>query len=162
MTFYATKKIDAAPMTRAEYNIYRGWDLPANENGDDKGFLVEYANGGESNHPDHRGYISWSPADVFEESYQENGNLSFGHAVHAMKAGKKVCRSGWNGKGMFLFLVPGSTFKVNRAPLLGIYELGSEIKYQPHIDMKTAQDTVVPWLASQSDVLANDWEVLED
>lgn len=88
-------------------------------------------------------------------------NLSFGDALKALKEGKKVARSGWNGKGMFLFLVPGSTFKVNRAPLLGIYPEGTEINYQSHIDMKTAQDTVVPWLASQSDVLAEDWQIVE-
>jgi hypothetical protein len=86
----------------------------------------------------------------------------FGWAIKQMRHGEKVRRSGWNGKGMFLFLVPGSTFKVNRAPLLGIYPEGTEINYQPHIDMKTAQDTVVPWLASQSDMLAADWEVVEE
>jgi hypothetical protein len=86
--------------------------------------------------------------------------VSFGHAVEALKQGKKVSREGWNGKGMFLFLVPGSTFKVDRAPLNTIYPEGTSINYQPHIDMKTAQDTVVPWLASQSDVLAEDWIIL--
>jgi hypothetical protein len=86
-------------------------------------------------------------------------NMNFGQALKALKNGQKVERSGWNGKGMFLFLVPGSTFKVSRAPLLEIYAEGTEISYQPHIDMKTAQDTVVPWLASQSDVLAEDWQI---
>jgi len=83
--------------------------------------------------------------------------FDFGAAIYYLKAGRKVARQGWNGKGMFLFLVPGSTFTVNRAPLLGIYPEGTQINYQPHIDMKTAQDTVVPWLASQGDVLADDW-----
>jgi len=87
--------------------------------------------------------------------------MNFGEAIECLKAGKRVAREGWNGKGMFLFLVPGSTFEVNRAPLLGIYPAGTKINYQPHIDMKTAQDTVVPWLASQSDVLAEDWEIVE-
>ena len=82
-----------------------------------------------------------------------------GWAIKQMQNGAKVARAGWNGKGMFLFLVPGSTFRVNRAPLLGIYPEGTEIKCQPHVDMKTAQDTVVPWLASQSDLLATDWEI---
>ena len=67
-------------------------------------------------------------------------------------------RVGWNGKGMFIFLVPGSTFIVNRPPLLGIYPEGTQIKYHAHIDMKTADDQVVPWLASQTDVLAEDWQ----
>lgn len=85
--------------------------------------------------------------------------MNFGEALAALKEGKRVSRSGWNGKGMFLFLVPGSTFKVNRAPLLGIYPAGTEVNYHAHIDMKTADGTVVPWLASQTDVLAEDWEV---
>ncbi len=86
---------------------------------------------------------------------------TFGEAIEALKQGFKVQREGWNGKGMFLFLVPGSTFKVNRPPLLGIYEEGKEINYCPHIDMKTADDKVVPWLASQTDVLAEDWLIIE-
>ena len=86
--------------------------------------------------------------------------LNFGQALDALKAGKKVARAGWNGKGMFLFLVPGSTFKVSRAPLLGIYPEGTEINYCPHIDMKTADEKIVPWLASQTDVLAEDWGVV--
>ena len=85
----------------------------------------------------------------------------FGGALAALRDGRRVCREGWNGKGMFLFLVPGSKFKVNRAPLLGIYPEGTEIDYHPHIDMKTAQGYVVPWLASQADMLASDWQVLE-
>ena len=88
--------------------------------------------------------------------------LTFGQAIEALKQGKKVARAGWNGKGMFLFLVPGSTFKVNRAPLLGIYPEGTEVKYCSHIDMKTADDKVVPWLASQTDVLAEDWDIVEN
>lgn len=87
--------------------------------------------------------------------------LTFGDAVAELKAGKKVARAGWNGKGMFLFLVPGSTFKVNRPPLLGIYPEGHEVNYCPHIDMKTADDRVVPWLASQTDVLAEDWRIVD-
>ena len=88
--------------------------------------------------------------------------FDFGLAVHALRSGERVARAGWNGKGMFLFLVPGSRFTVNRPPLLGIYPEGTVIDYQPHIDMKTAQGTVVPWLASQGDVLATDWEIVDE
>lgn len=84
-------------------------------------------------------------------------NLTFSTALVLLKEGKKVARSGWNGKGMFVFLVPGSTFKVNRPPLLGIYPEGTEINYHGHVDMKTADDQVVPWLCSQTDLLADDW-----
>lgn len=83
-----------------------------------------------------------------------------GWAVKEMQNGAKVRRAGWNAKDMFLFLVPGSSFQVNRAPLLGIYPEGTQIDYQPHVDMRTAQGTIVPWLCSQSDLLAADWEVV--
>jgi hypothetical protein len=88
-------------------------------------------------------------------------NLNFGQAVEALKAGKRVAREGWNGKNMFLFLVPGSTFKVNRAPLLGIYPEGTVIDYHAYIAMKTATGEIVPWLASQTDVLDEDWVVVD-
>jgi hypothetical protein len=84
--------------------------------------------------------------------------MNFGQALEALKNGEKVQRAGWNGKGMFLFLVPGSRFIVNRPPLLGIYPEGTEITYHSHVDMKTAQGYVVPWLCSQADMLADDWE----
>lgn len=86
--------------------------------------------------------------------------MDFSQALVALKKGSKVQRTGWNGKNMFIFLVPGSTFKVNRAPLLGIYPEGTEINYCPHIDMKTADNKVVPWLCSQTDLLAEDYVVL--
>lgn len=158
--FIGVKLINAKPMTRLQYNNFRCWDLPADENGADEGFLVEYLDGGKGNVEGYAGYVSWSPKDVFERAYRPVDGLTFGLAIEAMKQGKKVARAGWNGKGMFLFLVPGSTFKVNRVSLLGIYPEGTEINYCPHIDMKTADGKVVPWLASQTDVLAEDWSIL--
>lgn len=81
----------------------------------------------------------------------------FAAALRAIKEGRRMARVGWNGRGMFVFLVAGSTFKVNRPPLLGIYPEGTEIRYHAHIDMRTADGQIVPWLASQTDVLAEDW-----
>lgn len=68
--FIGTKVVNATPMTRQEYNDIRGWDLPADENGADEGYLVEYVDGGQANHPRFSGYISWSPKAVFENAYQ--------------------------------------------------------------------------------------------
>lgn len=90
-----------------------------------------------------------------------NEGNAIGWAVKEMHNGFKVRRSGWNGKGMFLFLVNGSRFIVNRPPLLGIYPDGTEIDYCPHVDMKTADGKIVPWLCSQTDLLATDWEIAE-
>lgn len=69
--FLGTKEVLVTPMTRGEYNEYRGWELPKNElsQANDAGFLVEYLDGGKSNDDRHAGYISWSPADVFDRAY---------------------------------------------------------------------------------------------
>lgn len=159
-TYIGTKLVKMKPMTRAEYNAYRGWELPADENGADAGYLVEYMDGGKPNVTGHDGYVSWSPKDQADNAYRRTNGMSFGLSVEAMKLGKRVARTGWNGNGMFLFLVPGSQFRVNRPPLLGIYPEGTEIDYCPHIDMKTVDGTIVPWLASQTDVLADDWQLV--
>jgi hypothetical protein len=81
--------------------------------------------------------------------------MIFGEAIAALKAGKKVCRTGWNGKGMWLFLVADWDFQVGENNSIENLEL------LPFICMKTADDKLVPWLASQTDVLAEDWMVVE-
>lgn len=166
-TFIGSKLILAMAMNRAEYNRYRGWKLPADEDGSDEGFLVEYLDGGESNHAGHNGYLSWSPKAVFENAYREAEGISFGMAIEAMKMGLKVARTGWNGKGMWLILVPGSE---NIKPVAGTpYSnagLTQEIQILPHIDMFTVDSTgrraMLPgWLASQTDMLSDDWQIIE-
>jgi hypothetical protein len=107
------------------------------------------------------GYTSWSPKDVFEAAYRdiegESQALTFGDALHMLKLGEKVARSGWNGKGMFVFLVNGSKFNVSRAPLLGIFPEGTEINYRPHIDIKNVDGSISTWVPSIGDVMAEDW-----
>lgn len=157
-----TKAVLAYVMTKLEYCDYRGWQVPENENPAEQGYLVEYLDGGKANHTDHVGYISWSPKDVFEQSYKSNGSLSFGSAIELLKAGKKVARSGWNGKGMFLYYVPDNKYPAARNTLNtldGVFE-DNLVPYGAYIAMKTAQNNVVPWLASQTDVLAEDWVIV--
>lgn len=86
--------------------------------------------------------------------------MTFEEALTALKQGKKVARTGWNGKGMFLYLVPGSVVAVSRQPLMDFYEELIEVFYRSHIDMKTVDGDHVPWVASQSDLLSADWEVV--
>lgn len=69
--YVGTKYLQAAPMTRCEYNEYRGWAMPENEDAAEPGYLVEYEEGGKGNDSRHAGYISWSPADVFNRTYKE-------------------------------------------------------------------------------------------
>lgn len=161
MKHIGTKIVMAAAMARLAYNEYRGWALPSDENGDDAGYLVEHQDGGTSNHPDHEGYISWSPKEAFDQVYQLTSGMSFGHALEFIKQGRRVARKGWNGEDMFIFLVNGSKFTVNREPLLSIMGEGVEVDYHAHIDLKTADGQVVPWLCSQTDMLADDWTLVE-
>lgn len=75
-TYIGTKMINAQAMTRASYNAMRGWTLPADEDGNDEGYLVEYLDGGKPNHPDFAGYVSWSPKAQFEAAYLEIGDVA--------------------------------------------------------------------------------------
>ena len=85
---------------------------------------------------------------------------SIGWAVKHLQNGDRVRRSGWNGKGMFLILVPGSRVTVTEGrPLAKVMPVGTEFDYLPHVDMWTAQGQLVPWLCSQTDILATDWEL---
>jgi len=83
--------------------------------------------------------------------------MNFSDALLGIQSGRKLGRSGWNGQGMFVFLVPGSTFKVNREPLMGIFPVDTQITYHAHIDMRTADGSIMVWTPSQSDLLSNDW-----
>lgn len=91
-------------------------------------------------------------------------NLNFGQALEQLKAGKRVTRQGWNGKGMFLALVKGreNDYHVN-SEVFGTGNDGNSEKSLPVLDaiyMKTADNKLVPWLASQTDVLADDWLIV--
>lgn len=172
--YLGTKEINATPMSRQEYNTLRGWDLPSNEDGTDPGYLVEYLDGGSPNHPDFKGYISWSPVGVFERAYKPTDGMTFGMALEYLKRGRKVARKGWNGKGMWLSLsgdgFPGETPLVRYVDHDKFWsknnsdfalEQGGCAKVLPCITMKTADDCILMgWLASQTDMLSEDWEVV--
>jgi hypothetical protein len=87
--------------------------------------------------------------------------MNFSQALEYIKQGRRLTRAGWHGRGMFVFLVPGSEFVVSRPPLLGIYPEGTTINYHAHVDMVAADGRVAPWLCSQVDMLAEDWELAE-
>ena len=110
------------------------------------GYAVKYADG----------YISWSPKAVFEEAYRvsegDEQRLTFGDAIHFLKAGKRVARHGWNGKGMWLEMQrPDERSKMTLPYLYLSY---------PN-DSANTPGARVPWLASQTDMLTEDWVVLE-
>lgn len=96
--------------------------------------------------------------------------MNFGDAISALKQGKRVAREGWNGKGMFIYLNYGSKeIPVNEGELVD--GIKSDLFYEgdkdtvtrlPNINMKSASgSTVTGWLASQTDMLSEDWVVLD-
>ncbi len=98
------------------------------------------------------GYESWCPKRTFEDANRriDTGCMSFGMAIEAMKDYRKVARQGWNGKGMWLMIIPVGNAACEGFPM------------QNCIGMKTVQDVMQPgWLASQADMLADDWFIVD-
>ena len=87
--------------------------------------------------------------------------MDFGAALKALKEGKKVARTGWNGKGMFIYYVGPNRYTAITEAAKSIAGEDGKVEYGAYIAMKTAQGNVVPWLASQTDVLSEDWEIVE-
>ena len=118
------------------------------------GYRIRYADG----------YVSWSPKEVFEEAYRPTDCMNFGLAIEAAKKGAKITRRGWNGKGMWVVYRTGYPEGIpcnkNTADAVGIPE-GSLFKVRPYLQMKCVDGSFQMWLASQSDILADDWEVVE-
>lgn len=159
--YYGTKRIAAKPMTRGEYNEFRGWKLPENESGADEGYLVEYLDGGKPNVDGFAGYVSWSPKQQFDNAYKPITSMSFGHAIEALKAGHAVARAGWNGKGMFLYHVAANAYPAQSEIAKRFWGEDAKIPYRAYIAMKTVDNDVQVWTASQTDMLADDWRIVD-
>ena len=103
--------------------------------------------------------------DIFEKTYSDvlNGTFEFGTAIALMKLGYKVSRTGWNGKGMYIWSVPKATVQKSWVRDQGLLEAMGEnesLDCYGFLRMKTADGKVVSgWLASQTDILAEDWKV---
>ena len=157
--YIGVKQIEAKRMSARLASVSLGREVDTtnaamSESGESgyPGYLVQY--------PD--GYQSWSPEKQFEEAYRPTYGLSFGFAIEAAKKGLKIARKGWNGKGIFVFLVRMGDITINedRGPdlletFLAINTLGLQT------DNEDAPKTIVPWMASQTDMLSDDWQVIE-
>ena len=86
--------------------------------------------------------------------------MDFGDALDALRDGCKLARAGWNGPGMFVVLQPGYPdgigINANTATATGIPQ-GTVCNFRPYLMMFTADGEFVPWVASQTDLLASDW-----
>lgn len=153
--YLGVKLVQATPMTAKEFE--EKYNRTTSYTAGSSGYLVVY--------PD--GYESWSPRSVFEEAYRLTTGLNFGLAVEAAKTGKKIARAGWNGKGMFVAYSPGT----KALPAEGFWSpanreyaesVGGTVEVLPCLTMKTATgEILMGWLASQSDMLADDWQIIE-
>lgn len=144
--YIGTKIIEAEPCA--------AWKNFGNHKIGDPGYKVRYEDG----------YESWSPKDVFEKAYRPMDGLPFGLALEAMKKGHKVTRRGWNGKGQWVVYRTGYPDGIpcnkNTADAVGIPE-GSLFKVRPYFQLKCVDDTFQMWFASVSDMLEEDWVILE-
>lgn len=147
------KLINAYPMTRQAYNDFRGWQLPADENGADDGYLVEYLDGGKANTEQYSGYVSWSPKEVFDNAYRPTIGMSFGLAIEALKSGKRVARNGWNGKGLWLELM-------QQSPSVDLPYIRLSYPAPGDGGLPYPNGARVPWAPSQTDALADDWKII--
>nr|DAI23244.1 MAG TPA: Protein of unknown function (DUF2829) [Caudoviricetes sp.] len=150
MKYIRMHKVDAEPMKFGEFKDKYPKSGGANvERGaDDDGYVIFYR-GGE--------YVSWCPKKEFEDVSRPCDGMTFGEAIEQMKRGAKVARKGWNGKGMWLLLGHNITFTAS------VESTDEEKSFDvlKSIVMRTAQDNfVVGWLASQTDMLAEDWEIV--
>jgi hypothetical protein len=152
--FIGVKMVEAVPMTASEA-INKGYRI-GNSIPDSIGYEVTYTDG----------YKSWCPKDVFEKANRPIDNMTFGFAIEALKKGFKVSRKGWNGKGMYLWLKAAVTIKSDwcKDPMLKeiVDANGGEAEAFGTICMKTADNKILSgWLASQTDVLSEDWVIIE-
>lgn len=151
--YLGTKQVSAAPM-HASVATQHGYKVGDHEG--KMGYEVTYEDG----------YKSWSPEEVFSKSYKRDGSLTFGDAIHLLKQGHKVSHSGWNGKSMYLWLKPGIEIPSEwcKDPMLKeiAYKNGGRIEALGTICMKTADNKVLTgWLAGQTDILSEDWCIVE-
>ena len=147
--YIGTKIIEAVPAIRKGGKVYEeGWPIPKSMDPTEEGYKVRY--------PD--GYESWSPKDVFEEAYRPTDCMSFGLAIEAMKKGKKVARRGWNGKNQHIELATRISYMTAEGVFMNVEH---EAIGNKAIAFCGTSGVQMGWLASQADMLADDWEVVE-
>lgn len=128
--------VDAEPQFAPEREDYCG-----PYQGGKEGYRVTY--------PD--GHVAWSPKSGFEEVYRETSGMTFGLALEALKKGMCVCRKGWNGKGMWIVLQRPDEWSKMTIPYMYIEYPNGHPAYP--------NGSLVPWVPSQTDALAEDWEI---
>ena len=147
--YIGTKIIEAAPAIRKGGKVYDlTWPIPKSMEPEEPGYRVRY--------PD--GYESWSPKDVFEEAYRPTDAMSFGLAIEAAKKGKRIARKGWNGKRQYVELATAISYT---SPIGAVVNAEHDAIGNQALAFVGTSGVQMGWLASQADMLADDWEIVE-
>ncbi|MGE1061203.1 DUF2829 domain-containing protein [Megasphaera paucivorans] len=143
--YIGTKIVHGEHMTKGNAEKHLGHPVASGEDNNANGYLVEYEGG----------YQSWSPRDAFENAYKKTNGMTFGFAIEAVKLGKKVCRKGWNGKGQYIELATHVSYMNpdNKMQNVNHDQMGNKA-----IAFVGTSGIQLGWLASQADMLADDWQ----
>ena len=146
--YIGTKIIEAAPAIRKGGKVYDlTWPIPKSMEPEEPGYRVRY--------PD--GYESWSPKDVFEEAYRPTDAMSLGLAIEAAKKGKRIARKGWNGKRQYVELATAISYT---SPNGAVVNAEHDAIGNQALAFVGTSGVQMGWLASQADMLADDWMIV--
>ena len=146
--YIGTKIIQAEPAYRVDREVFvKANIVPCGYEIED-GYKVVYSDG----------YESWSPKDVFEAAYRSTDGMSFGLAIEAVKMGKKIARDGWNGKNQYVELASCISYKNGAGEIVNVEHDAIGNKALAFVGTSGVQ---MGWLASQADMLADDWKIVE-
>ena len=153
--YIGTKIIQAAPALRLDdgkgdvrIELLENNPLPRPGDSVDMGYKVVYEDG----------YESWSPLDVFDRAYRQTDGMSFGLAIEAAKMGKRIARKGWNGKNQYVQLATCISYVTHDGGLINAHHDAIGNKALAFVGTSGVQ---MGWLASQADMLADDWRIVE-
>lgn len=147
-TYIGTKIIEAVPAIRKGGNVYELTQPIPKSMDPEEGYKVRYQDG----------YESFSPKAVFEEAYRPIDGMNFGLAIEAMKNGKKCRRAGWNGKNQHIELASAISYTSPTGTIVNAEHAAIGNKAIAFCGTCGVQ---MGWLASQADMLAEDWEIVE-
>lgn len=146
--YIGTKIVEAAPAVKKGGKVYDlTWPIPRSMEPEEPGYRVRY--------PD--GYESWSPKDVFEEAYRPTDAMSFGLAIEAAKKGKRIARKGWNGKRQYVELATAISYA---SPIGAVVNAEHDAIGNQALAFVGTSGVQMGWLASQADMLADDWMIV--
>ena len=151
--YIGTKIIQAEPAYRVSNDhahhiiVTDPADAYANYPDVEEGYRVRYQDG----------YESWSPKDVFEETYRPTDAMSFGLAIEAAKKGKRIARKGWNGKGQYVELATAISYA---SPIGAVVNAEHDAIGNQALAFVGTSGVQMGWLASQADMLADDWMIV--